>query len=75
VCNVSDNSPHHPSKPKSGLRGQDNAHGDLVDQTADPTQETRDGLRRERKGPVNRTTGRGNETPPPHVPQSGPVDK
>jgi len=40
---------------KTGLTGQDKSQGDLVD---GGPQETPEGLKRERKGPLSKTNGR-----------------
>jgi hypothetical protein len=43
---------------KQGLQGHDKAQGDLTDVGA---QDTPEGLKRERKGPLDKNTGRGIE--------------
>ena len=46
-------------KKKDGLQDQDKQHGDLQD--GDSGRESPDGLERERKGPLSKSTGRRTE--------------
>jgi len=56
---------------QSGLRGPDQQQRDHIKRDAGFLQDPPEGLERERRGPLDKNVGRGNQRPPEHVPSPG----